>query len=174
MSNASGKIKASNMSSTTFDYLDMTRSVQDQINGKHPAVTVSSPLPQSRVDGLANALSGKQPAGSYATTTQLGGYATTGVLSSGLASKQPTGPYATTTQLGGYATTGALSFGLASKQPTGSYATTTQLGGYATTGALSFGLATKQPTVSDAAPIALSNLTGLSTVLAALAGQAAR
>ena len=197
MSNATGKIKVSNMSSTTFDYLDMTSSVQTQLNGKHPEITTSAPLSQSRVDGLASTLSGKQPLIGSSTNLvvnkvtfgsgvdsiefqgDLSGYATTGALTSGLATKQATGSYATTTnwvamrrqgpyvrpcnetsdgfmrndhptgwlcdhrcfdvrpgnetsdgfirndhQLGGYATTGALTSGLATKQATGSYATT--------------------------------------------------
>jgi hypothetical protein len=83
-------------------------------------------------------------------------------LASGLATKQASGSYATTPQLGDYATTSALTSGLATKQASGSYATTS---------ALTSGLATKQETISDSAPIALSNVTGLSTALAAKAGQ---
>ena len=106
MSNGSGKVKVSNMSSTTFDYLDMTSSIQDQLDSKHPEITTSAPLSQSRVDGLASTLSGKQPligsstnlvlnkvtfgAGESAIGFQgdLSGYATTGALSSGLSTKE--------------------------------------------------------------------------------------
>ena len=92
--------------------------------------------------------------------------ATTSDLSSGLATKQASGSYATTS---------ALTSGLATKQASGSYATTSALasgqatkqasGSYATTSALASGLATKQGTISNSAPIAISNVTGLSTAL---------
>ena len=190
LSDGNGKISASDMTAATFAYLDPTSSVQTQLNDKHPEITASAPLSQSRVDGLASTLSGKQPligsstnlvlnkvtfgAGETAIdfTGDLSGYATTGALSSGLATKQASGSYATT---------GALSSGLATKQASGSYATTSALasglatkqasGSYATTSALASGLATKQATISNAAPIAVSNVSGLSTALAASAGQ---
>ena len=171
LSDGNGKISASDMTAATFAYLDPTSSVQTQLNGKHPEITASAPLSQSRVDGLASTLSGKQPligsstnlvlnkvtfgAGETAIdfTGDLSGYATTGALSSGLATKQASGSYATTS---------ALASGLATKQASGSYATTS---------ALASGLATKQATISNAAPIAVSNVSGLSTALAASAGQ---
>ena len=247
LSDVNGKISASDMTAATFAYLDPTSSVQTQLNGKHPEITASAPLSQSRVDGLASTLSGKQPligsstnlvlnkvtfgagetaidftgdlsgyattgalssglatkqaSGSYATTSALasglatkqasGSYATTTELTNGLATKQASGSYATSTQLtnglatkqasGSYATTSDLSSGLATKQASGSYATTSDLssglatkqasGSYATTSALASGLATKQATISNAAPIAVSNVSGLSTALAASAGQ---
>ena len=108
MSDASGKISASDMNATTFAYLDPTSSIQSQLNGKHPEITTNAPLLQSKADGLANTLHGKQPlidsssdlvlnkvafgAGETAIDFQgdLSGYATTGVLSSGVLAKQGT------------------------------------------------------------------------------------
>ena len=46
LSDASGKISASDMTAATFD-LDPTSSVQSQINSKHPEITASAPLSQS-------------------------------------------------------------------------------------------------------------------------------
>jgi hypothetical protein len=61
LSDASGKISASNVTATTLAYLDPTSSIQGQINSKQSEITTSAPLSQSKVDGLANTLSGKQP-----------------------------------------------------------------------------------------------------------------
>jgi len=61
LSDGNGKISASEMTAATFAHLDPTSSLQTQLNGKHPSITVDAPLSQSRVNGLANSLSGKQP-----------------------------------------------------------------------------------------------------------------
>ena len=61
LSDASGKISASDVTTTTLAYLDLTSSIQDQLNGKHPEITTDAPLSQSKIQGLANTLSGKQP-----------------------------------------------------------------------------------------------------------------
>lgn len=107
------------------------------------------------VDGVTSniqaQLDGKQPAGSYATKTE---------LTQGLAEKQPTGDYVLTSTLtaelankqnkGDYVTSSTLTTELAKKQNAGSYATTAQLankqdkGDYATKTELTNGLATKQ------------------------------
>jgi hypothetical protein len=60
-SNGNGKIRVSDITTTTFAYVDATSSIQGQLDGKHPEITASAPLSQSSVDGLANTLSGKQP-----------------------------------------------------------------------------------------------------------------
>ncbi len=73
-------------------------------------------------DAEKSVWSGKQPAGDYATRTE---------LTEGLATKQPTGDYATRTE---------VALGLATKQDSGDYATRTEL---------SEGLAGKQGTISD-------------------------
>ena len=119
---------------------------------------------------VAEALDGKQPVGSYATTKDLedglatkqaaGNYATKTELSSGLAEKQPKGDYVLSSthasdlagkqDKGDYVTASTLTTELAKKQNAGSYATTAQLaekqdkGDYATTKDLTDGLATKQ------------------------------
>ena len=69
LSDGSGKISASSVTATTLAYLDPTSSIQGQLNGKHPEITTSAPLSQSKVDGLANTLSGKQP--TIGSTTNL-------------------------------------------------------------------------------------------------------
>ena len=61
LSDASGKISASDVTATTFAYLDPTSSVQSQLDEKHPEITASAPLGQSKIEGLAGTLSGKQP-----------------------------------------------------------------------------------------------------------------
>ena len=58
LSNGTGKISASDMTATTFAFLDPTSSVQDQLNGKHPEITEAAPLDQSKVNGLSTSLSG--------------------------------------------------------------------------------------------------------------------
>lgn len=100
----------------------------------------------STVTGLQTILDGKQPAGSYATSADLGSAVT--ALGTEIDGKQPSGSYATTTQ---------LTDGLATKQPSGSYATSSDLttglatkqatGDYATNTALTSGLAAKANTV---------------------------
>lgn len=102
----------------------------------YKSTTDSALALKANADEVEEALEGKQPVGSYATTKQ---------LEDGLATKQPVGSYATKTE---------LSQGLASKQPTGDYvlastyesglATKQDKGDYATTKALTDGLATKQ------------------------------
>ena len=67
LSDGSGKISASDMTATTFAYLDPTSSVQTQLNGKHPEITTSAPLSQSKIQGSADTLSGKQPTISSST-----------------------------------------------------------------------------------------------------------
>ena len=155
LSDGYGKISASDMNATTFAYLDPTSSLQSQLDGKHPEITTDTPLSQSRVDGLANTLSGKQPlidsstnlvinkvtfgAGGSAIEFQgdLSSYTTTSALASGLATKQASGSYATTS---------ALTSGLATKQASGSYATTSDLAS---------GLATKQASMGVMPPSVL-------------------
>ena len=69
LSNGNGKTKASGMTDTTFAYLDPTSSVQSQLDGKHPEITASAQLSQSKIEGLAGTLSGKQP--TIGSTTNL-------------------------------------------------------------------------------------------------------
>ena len=59
LSDASGKISASDVTATTLAYLDPTSSMQTQLNSKQPEITASAPLSQSKVQGLADSLSGK-------------------------------------------------------------------------------------------------------------------
>ena len=61
LSGGSGKISASDATATTFALFDPTSSIQSQINSKHPEITTSAPLSQSKIEGLAGTLSGKQP-----------------------------------------------------------------------------------------------------------------
>ena len=185
LSNGDGKISASDMTATTFAYLDPTSSIQDQLGGKQDNITTDAPLSQSKVSGLTSALSGKQSTigsttnlvvnkvtfgsgesaipfqGSYsdlASRPDLSSYATSTELSNGLAGKQDSGSYATSTE---------LSNGLAGKQDSGSYATSTELsnglagkqdsGSYATSTELSNGLAGKQDSGDYATSTELSN-----------------
>ena len=69
LSDASGKISASTVTATTLAYLDPTSSIQGQINSKQSEITTSAPLAQSKVQGLADTLSGKQP--TIGSTTNL-------------------------------------------------------------------------------------------------------
>ena len=135
---------------------------------------------------VEEALKGKQPVGSYATTKQLedglatkqavGSYATKTELTNGLAEKQPVGDYVLASTYesglagkqdkGDYATNTALTQGLATKQAVGDYATKTELtnglatkqaaGDYATNTALTQGLAGKQ-NAGDYATVAQLN-----------------
>ena len=61
LSDGSGKISASDVTATTLAFLDPTSSIQSQLDALHPEITTSAPLSQSKIDGLANTLSGKQP-----------------------------------------------------------------------------------------------------------------
>ena len=61
LSDGSGKISASDVTATTLAYLDPTSSIQTQLNGKQSEITTSAPLAQSKIDGLTDTLSGKQP-----------------------------------------------------------------------------------------------------------------
>ena len=140
----------------------------------YKSTTDSALALKANTSDVEEALEGKQPVGSYATSKELedglatkqavGNYATKTELTQGLAGKQPTGNYATVEELesglagkqatGDYATKTELTNGLAGKQPTGNYATVTQLteglatkqaaGDYATVSALNQGLAGKQ------------------------------
>ena len=67
LSGGSGKISVSGVTATTFAYLDPTSSIQGKLNGKHPEITTSAPLSQSKIQGLADALSGKRPTISSST-----------------------------------------------------------------------------------------------------------
>ena len=69
LSDGSGKISASTVTATTLAYLDPTSSIQTQLNSKQSEITTSAPLSQSKIDGLANTLSGKQP--TIGSTTNL-------------------------------------------------------------------------------------------------------
>ena len=61
LSDGNGKISACDVTATTFAYLDPTSSIQDQLGGKHPEITTSAPLGQTKIEGLADTFSGKQP-----------------------------------------------------------------------------------------------------------------
>ena len=62
LSDGSGKISASSsVTATTLAYLDPTSSIQTQLNSKQSEITTSAPLAQSKIDGLTDTLSGKQP-----------------------------------------------------------------------------------------------------------------
>ena len=61
LSDGAGKIIVSDVTATTLAYLDPTSSIQGQINSKQSEITASAPLSQSKVQGLADSLSGKQP-----------------------------------------------------------------------------------------------------------------
>ena len=55
LSDGNGKISASGMmTDTTFSYLDPTSSIQSQLDGKHPEITTSAPLGQTKIEGLAD------------------------------------------------------------------------------------------------------------------------
>ena len=69
LSDGSGKISACSVTATTLAYLDPTSSIQGQLNGKQSEITTSAPLSQSKVQGLADTLSGKQP--TIGSTTNL-------------------------------------------------------------------------------------------------------
>ena len=199
LSDSTGKISASDMTATTFAYLDPTSSIQDQLAAKQSTITTSSPLSQSKVSGLSTSLAGKQATigsttnlvvnkvtfgsgesaiafqGSYddlASRPDLTNYATTSALSTGLAGKQNTGSYATSAE---------LTSGLAGKQNSGSYATSAELtsglagkqnsGSYATTSAMNTALAGKQNSGSYALSSDLSSYATTSAMNTALAGK---
>ena len=61
LSDGSGKISASDVTATTFAYVDPTSSIQNQLDDKHPEITTSAPLSQNKIQGLADTLPGKQP-----------------------------------------------------------------------------------------------------------------
>ena len=61
LSDGAGKIIVSDVTATTLAYLDPTSSIQGQINSKQSEITASAPLAQSKIDGLTDTLSGKQP-----------------------------------------------------------------------------------------------------------------
>ena len=139
----------------------------DNVSG---SITIDTALDSTSTNAVENrvitqALAGKQPTGSYATTSDLNNYATTTALTQGLATKQDSGDYATNT---------ALTNGLATKQNVGDYVTSsslattldgyvsdselvTELSSYATTSALTQGLATKQDNLTAGTNITIAN-----------------
>ena len=126
LSNDTGKISASDMTATTFAFLDPTSNVQDQLNGKHPEITEAAPLDQSKVNGLSTSLSGKQPAIGSSTNLVVN-KVTFGTGESAIPFQESYSELASRPDLSSYATSAKLTSGLAGKQNAGSYATSAEL-----------------------------------------------